>query len=830
MRALLKIGHRCNNACVFCHAADRRGDDTLARILDKVDRARDLGVDTVVLSGGEPTLHPGLEAIARHIQARGMKLGLVTNGRVLCLPAVLGPLLDAGLDYAYVSLHAPTAEIHDRLVGVSGAFDETLRGLRALHGRVAHLWVNTVVTRANLAVVPDLIDVASELPESVMKLTFPQPKGAVLAAFDAVVPGLAEASQAVIRAFEHARRRGHQRLGHEGFPLCLLPGFEALRDDLRTHGFLGMSELHDRGFEPIDDALRVWPEPCDGCSLRDGCPGVYRELAARRGWRELRPRRTAPRLIVDPADEIETREQASHEQRCWVRLAWGCNNACLFCLDKEHGRSGLRAPEEILAEIVDGRRRGATRLVLSGGEPTMHPRFLDLVRMGRRAGYRWIQTVSNGRMFCTPGFLERAIDSGLSELTVSLHGHTSALHDELVGVPGAFEQSSTAVRAALASRRIVVNVDVVINGRNVDHLPEMIETFAGWGVNEFDLLHVIPFGNAWRLRDRGLFYDPKDKADAIRAALEAAKRHGARVWLNRFPPEHAEGFESLIQDPHKLIDEVRGRDGELRAWIERGQPLACRQPERCRRCYLRGLCDALEAAIDAMRSGRVPRLIVSSRAASASPTIACEELEIACDEATICADAARRFGARALRVRTRSTSWLEAAIDSDGTLAGRPVRAVCGIGIAELERALRLPDPIGVEVNAVREDWPAILAAACPRLVVRQPAHARLTEARALDVEPSALHEVVERGARTRGIASCLGGQHPVPEPFALDLDLMDAEGRIDPYAFASWWACEGFMTRSLRCRTCADDAACRGMPVNWVRAHGFGPLRPRSR
>ena len=120
MRALLKIGHRCNNACVFCHAANRCGDDPLARILEKVDRARDLGVDTVVLSGGEPTLHSDLVAIARHIQARGMKLGLVTNGRMLCRPDVIGPLLDAGLDYAYVSLHAPTAEIHDRLVGVSG--------------------------------------------------------------------------------------------------------------------------------------------------------------------------------------------------------------------------------------------------------------------------------------------------------------------------------------------------------------------------------------------------------------------------------------------------------------------------------------------------------------------------------------------------------------------------------------------------------------------------------------------------------------------------------------------------------------------------------------
>ena len=38
----------------------------------------------------------------------------------------------------------------------------------------------------------------------------------------------------------------------------------------------------------------------------------------------------------------------------------------------------------------------------------MNPNFLDFVRLGKRAGYPKVQTVTNGRMFNYPDFLDRA--------------------------------------------------------------------------------------------------------------------------------------------------------------------------------------------------------------------------------------------------------------------------------------------------------------------------------------------------------------------------------------------------------------------------------------
>ena len=303
----------------------------------------------------------------------------------------------------------------------------------------------------------------------------------------------------------------------------------------------------------------------------------------------------------DELNKIVSHEEAAHDRRNWVRLTHDCNNRCTFCLDSNALNGAIRSAEEIKIQIIEGRKKGMTRLILSGGEPTIHPNFLDFVRLGKKAGYRKIQTVTNGRMFSYPEFLQRAADYGLDEITFSLHGHTPKLHDRLVGVPGAFEQEVKGLKAALAMGRFIINIDIVINKQNVPYLPEMLETFISWGVKEFDLLHVIPFGNAWTEARHHLFYDLDAHAETLKKAFAYSKRPDVHIWLNRFPPQYTEGFEELIQDPYKLNDEVRGRREEFDRYVSLGKKLMCREPERCRHCYLEPLCDALDHALEMQR-------------------------------------------------------------------------------------------------------------------------------------------------------------------------------------------------------------------------------------
>lgn len=186
--------------------------------------------------------------------------------------------------------------------------------------------------------------------------------------------------------------------------------------------------------------------------------------------------------------EPTRRRRLDHRACHWVRVTRSCNNRCLFCLDSEELSGRPCTSEEVEAAILEGRGLGAHRLVLSGGEPTLHPRFSELVGFARKAGFPWIQAVTNGRMFAYGGFCRKAASAGLDEATVSLHGDSALLHDRLAGVPGAFEQTMRGIKNLLHIPGVTVTVDIVICRANLHRLGHMVELLRGEGVKELDLL------------------------------------------------------------------------------------------------------------------------------------------------------------------------------------------------------------------------------------------------------------------------------------------------------------------------------------------------------
>ncbi len=528
--------------------------------------------------------------------------------------------------------------------------------------------------------------------------------------------------------------------------------------------------------------------------------------------------------LADGQQRLEAHEDAAHEKRNWVRLAFDCNNHCTFCLDS-HAHDGLmREDREVRVQIVEGRKKGATRLILSGGEPTMNPYFLEYVKLGRRAGYPKIQTVTNGRMFAYPEFLDTALQNGLSEITFSLHGHTPKLHDRLVGVPGAFVEETAGLRAALATGRVIVNVDIVINKMNVRHLPEMLDTFYGWGVREFDLLQVIPFGNAWSKAKDHLFYDLDDPeiAARIREALAYARKPDVHVWLNRFPPAYTEGYEELIQDPYKLNDEVRGRREEFDRYLSIGQKLMCREPERCKHCYLQGLCDTLDVVLEDRKADQLPAIRLDRAGPRPGSLPRAHLAHLVAKDVEAARELLQAVEATELALELDEYEGFEGAFSL-------PVRRLVAKTKTQLDALHALPGDWDLHVWLTRETAEALraLPSVSPRVVLVQPTYGRASENRDLDVlDVRALLDEVGP-LRTAGLAACLSGQDPEPAQRTLDAAMLGTDGRIDMPKYAARYAESRFFSKSIRCRDCAKASTCDGMHINWIRAHGYGRLSP---
>jgi len=286
---------------------------------------------------------------------------------------------------------------------------------------------------------------------------------------------------------------------------------------------------------------------------------------------------------------LAKRNIAAEQPKLWVRLTRLCNNNCVFCLDKQNQNGSFLKLEDIKGELERGRKQGVGKLILSGGEPTLHPDYLEILKLGKQIGYKQIQTITNGRMFAYRNFLDKAVAAGLTETTFSVYGHTKSLYEKQSGVKGSFEQALAGLINALNNKKLIVNIDTVINKINYKQLEESIRFFINLGVKEFDLLQVIPFGAAWENRKK-LFYDCKIALPYLQKVFSLQKKFpDVYLWTNRFPPIYLEGFEELIQHPVKLKDEIRGRKRMLDGFVLENKIMDC-YGEKCQYCFLEGFC------------------------------------------------------------------------------------------------------------------------------------------------------------------------------------------------------------------------------------------------
>ena len=259
------------------------------------------------------------------------------------------------------------------------------------------------------------------------------------------------------------------------------------------------------------------------------------------------------------------KEKTTKQNRIWIRIASACNNKCIFCLDSD-AQNGTFPQEDIIRnQIKTWYKIGYdNRVIISGGEASINPKFSWYIQYAKEIGYSRVQTVTNGNMFFSENFCKKVFDAWLDEVTFSFHGHNSTLHDYLVATPWAFKKS---LKALIFIKKyyphIIVNIDIVVNKFNVLYLDEIVKFFMKIGVYEYDILQIIPFGRWFQENKESLFYDLQSNIQILQKTWELSKIPGMYMWTNRFPPEAFEGYEDLIQDPRKIKSEVMGESYEM---------------------------------------------------------------------------------------------------------------------------------------------------------------------------------------------------------------------------------------------------------------------------
>lgn len=547
---------------------------------------------------------------------------------------------------------------------------------------------------------------------------------------------------------------------------------------------------------------------------------------------------TATRPRLPDTEAMLERESIANRKKHWVRAVTACNSKCLFCLDADTPRNVYLPVEEVKAELRRGiEELGADKVIISGGEASLHPAFIELIEYGKEIGYDRVQTVTNGYRYADRDFYRRCIDAGLGEITFSLHGHTPELHDHLTQTPGAFKRLMKAlVRALRDPRGPIVNVDVVINKQNVGVLDKIVELAISVGVTEFDLLHVIPQSNAFDNREE-MFYDPAEYLPILHKVFRLNRHPRFVIWTNRFPVPWLEGLEDLIQDPHKMLDEVNGRRFMVRNYLDTGRPLDCRDAERCPHCFIAPFCNTMDRTIRAQRNGDFDVWTVDGwgptpRDALPSP------LPFGITRLGLTLPDFEHLSAAPLPEDT----GLELTLDKPGPVPeGCPTPctlvattpAHCAAWVTG-----ELPPGIDVVVHLNTDTAPWLLghraqveaATTAGQLRIHQPGFEHMREAVAHDIDdPAAFFTELNLPVPVSGLPACgAPGVQLTTDLRRLGPEMFEPDtGRVRIRALAKAHVSTWYRSKSVRCRSCPVTDRCPGFHINQVRSRGLQLCRP---
>jgi len=251
--------------------------------------------------------------------------------------------------------------------------------------------------------------------------------------------------------------------------------------------------------------------------------------------------------------------------------------------------------ETWLTILREGRRAGASGLWIGGGEPTMRPDLLKMIRIGRRLGYKRIKIQTNGALLSSSMNLDRLIAAGLNEVNLSVKGHTASMHDAFTSTAGSFALLEQALEH-LSRMPVLVEADVLLYRDNVATLPDLVAWYVSKGVHRFNLWHLSMFGASDEQAKILAEHVPKmsDVAQALDATLADERSKDATVIRAlHLPP---------CVLPRKHWDHLfRAQDLNLKVFDPGGSAFMLQDSpfeggvflERCQGCSARSICDGL---------------------------------------------------------------------------------------------------------------------------------------------------------------------------------------------------------------------------------------------
>lgn len=155
----IELTSKCNERCIHCYIPHQyKNTDIKPELMKSVlKQCSEMGVLTVIFSGGEPMLHPNFIEFLKYAKDLDLQVTVLSN-LTLLTDDIIGALKYKNDSIVNVSLYSMIPEVHDAITTVKGSFYKTKDNIERLIANNIPLQLNCPVMKQNKDSFQDVIN------------------------------------------------------------------------------------------------------------------------------------------------------------------------------------------------------------------------------------------------------------------------------------------------------------------------------------------------------------------------------------------------------------------------------------------------------------------------------------------------------------------------------------------------------------------------------------------------------------------------------------------------------------------------------------------------
>lgn len=163
-----------------------------------------------------------------------------------------------------------------------------------------------------------------------------------------------------------------------------------------------------------------------------------------------------------------------------IKLGYSCNDACIHCVVANHRDKAKLLKkvdlntEEYFKEIILSKNKEVTNIIVTGGEPTIRPDFLEIIKFIKNLNLN-VDLQTNGRKLANKEFFLETCDY-IDKYIVALHGPNSQIHEQITQRKNSFQETVNGIKNITNYNKNICG-KIVLSKINYKYLKETINLF-----------------------------------------------------------------------------------------------------------------------------------------------------------------------------------------------------------------------------------------------------------------------------------------------------------------------------------------------------------------